>query len=71
MLTAETVNAEALEARMPTEDKHTACPVAQVPSQPRSPDLDDPTIPVAYLVSFCTPTLMVISALRSGLIDWT
>jgi hypothetical protein len=61
VLMAETVDAEALEASMPAEDKHTACPVAQVPSQLRSLDLDDPAVPVAYLASFCTPTLMVIS----------
>ena len=57
-LPAKEVNAEALEARMPTEDKHTACLVAKVPSQSRSPDLDDPAIPVAYLASSCTMILM-------------
>jgi gag-polypeptide of LTR copia-type/Zinc knuckle len=60
-LMAETVDTEALEAGTPAEDKHIACPVAQVPSQLRSLDLDDPAVPVAYLASFCTPTPMVFS----------
>jgi hypothetical protein len=60
-LLVEEVDVEALEARTPAEDKHTACPVAKVPSQPRSLDLDDPAVPVAYLASSCTAIPMEIS----------
>jgi Zinc knuckle len=60
-LMAETVDAEALEAHTPTEDKHTACPVAQVPSQLRSVDLDNLAVPVACLASSCTVIPMEIS----------
>jgi hypothetical protein len=61
VLMAETVDTEALEASTPTEDKHTACPVAQVPSQPRSLNLDDLAVPVTCLASSCTVIPMEIS----------
>jgi hypothetical protein len=61
MLLAKEVDTEAFDIRMPTEDKHTACLVAKVPSQPRSLDLDDPTIPVAYLASSYTAIPMETS----------
>jgi hypothetical protein len=60
-LPAEEVDAKAFDARMPAEDKHAACPVAKVPSQPRSLDLDDPAVPVAYLASSFTAIPMEIS----------
>jgi len=50
-----------LEARTPAGAEHTACPVAQVPSQSRSLDPDDATVPLAYLAPFCTAILTAIS----------
>jgi hypothetical protein len=60
-LTARTVDAEALEARMPAEGKYITCLVAHVPSQLRSVNLDDLAVPVACLTSSCTMIPMEIS----------